>query len=147
MKEVKIVIGANYGDEGKGLMSRFFVQQALGEKRNPIVILHNGSVQRGLTVDYTPSEKHIYHHFGCGTGERVPTFFAETFLVHPMEYMREYEELMNQHINPPTKNYCDPNCLIVTPFDMLVDCITKSWNELQTGLVDHRSKCCGSWCA
>ena len=28
MKDVKIVIGANYGDEGKGLMTRHFVKEA-----------------------------------------------------------------------------------------------------------------------
>ena len=33
MKDVKIVIGANYGDEGKGLLTRYFAKQV----NNPII--------------------------------------------------------------------------------------------------------------
>ena len=46
MKDVKIVIGANYGDEGKGLMTRHFVLDAQKKNMNPIVIFHNGTAQR-----------------------------------------------------------------------------------------------------
>ena len=41
MRDVKIVIGANYGDEGKGLMTRHFVLDAKKKNMNPIVIVHN----------------------------------------------------------------------------------------------------------
>ena len=80
MKDVKIVIGANYGDEGKGLLTRYFAKQV----NNPIIIFHNGSAQRGHTVDYNPQFRHVYHHFGCGTADGVPTFFADGFWIHPM---------------------------------------------------------------
>ena len=40
MKDVKIIIGNNYGGEGKGLMTRYFALKA----KNPIIILHNGSI-------------------------------------------------------------------------------------------------------
>ena len=86
MKQVKIVIGANYGDEGKGLMTRHFARYS----DNPIVIMHNGTAQRGHTVDYNPSFRHVYHHFGSGTGDNVPTFFAQTFWVHPMTFIQEW---------------------------------------------------------
>ena len=81
MKDVKIVIGANYGDEGKGLMTRHFV---LDSKTKPIVVFHNGTAQRGHTVDYNATHRHVFHHFGSGTGDGAPTYFAETFLIHPM---------------------------------------------------------------
>ena len=32
MKNIKIVIGANYGDEGKGLATNFFAKQAKENK-------------------------------------------------------------------------------------------------------------------
>ncbi len=40
MKDVKIIIGNNYGSEGKGLITRYFTQIT----ENPIVILYNGTV-------------------------------------------------------------------------------------------------------
>ncbi len=42
MKDVKIVIGANYGDEGKGLMTRHFVLGAKTKDMDLIVIFGNG---------------------------------------------------------------------------------------------------------
>ena len=87
MKDVKIVIGANYGDEGKGLMTRHFVKEA---KTPAIVVFHNGTAQRGHTVDYSDTFRHVYHHFGSGTGDGAPTYFAESFLIHPMEFHREF---------------------------------------------------------
>jgi adenylosuccinate synthase len=41
--EVKIVIGANFGDEGKGLMSHYFGLKALDEGKSPITVFHNGT--------------------------------------------------------------------------------------------------------
>ena len=47
MKDIKIVIGANWGDEGKGLMTDYFSQ-----KPNTIVVCSNGGAQRGHTVEH-----------------------------------------------------------------------------------------------
>ena len=32
----------------------------------PLVVFHNGTAQRGHTVDYNPESRHIYHHFTAG---------------------------------------------------------------------------------
>lgn len=145
MKDVKIVIGANYGDEGKGMMTRYFAVDANRQNKNPIVVFHNGSAQRGHTVDYRPGCRHIFHHFGSGTGDGVPTFFAETFWVHPMEFAREYAELVQDGIYPQT--YCDPRARVITPFDMLVDHATEAWIALQRGEREYGSCGYGTWCA
>ena len=73
----KIIIGANYGDEGKGLVTRHFALQAKKDGRNPITILHNGTAQRGHTVDYSPEFRHVFHHFGSGTLDGVPPPFLQ----------------------------------------------------------------------
>ena len=146
MKDVKIVIGANYGDEGKGLMTRYFVRDAQFKGENPVVIFHNGTAQRGHTVDYNPSFRHVYHHFGSGTGDGVPTFFAKTFWIHPMEFRREYAELIQQGINVP-ESYCDYDALVVTPFDMLIDHATEAWIAYERGEREHGSCGYGTWCA
>jgi len=146
MKKATIVIGANYGDEGKGLLTRYFANQALLKNSQPIIIFHNGTAQRGHTVDYDPNFRHIYHHFGSGTGDKVPTFFAETFWVHPMEFYKEWHELQNQGIFPP-KCFCDLNAKVVTPFDMLIDHATEAYITKEHQEPEHGSCGYGTWCA
>ena len=55
MKDIKIVIGANFGDEGKGLMVDYFSQ-----KPNSIVVCSNGGAQRGHTVTTPNGIRHIF---------------------------------------------------------------------------------------
>ena len=50
MKNVKVVIGANFGDEGKGLMTDYFSYEAKKNKKSCIVVCHNGGAQKGHTV-------------------------------------------------------------------------------------------------
>lgn len=141
MKDVKIIIGNNYGGEGKGLMTRYFALNA----KNPIIILHNGSAQRGHTIDYSESFRHVYQHFGSGTGDNIPTYFAPTFFVHPMIYAEEFEAL-KRNFNMP-QIYCDPNCYIITPFDMMVDQVTKTWSKKNDNTFMHDTAGLGTWCA
>lgn len=56
MKDIKIVIGANFGDEGKGLMTDYFSQ-----KSNSIVVCSNGGAQRGHTVTTPTAIRHVFH--------------------------------------------------------------------------------------
>lgn len=144
-KDVKIVIGANYGDEGKGMMTRYFALEAKRQNKNPIVVLHNGSAQHGHTVDYGPGRRHVFHHFGSGTGDGIPTYLAETFWVHPMEFARERVEVLEMGINPLV--FCDYSAPVITPFDMLVDHATEAWIALQRGEREYASCGYGTWCA
>ena len=142
-KDIKIVIGSNYGDESKGLMVRHFCKES---KEKAIVVFHNGTAQRGHTVDYNDNFRHVYHHFCSGTAEGVCTFFADTFWVHPMEFVREYWELLDEGIIPPLA-YCDHNALVITPFDMIADHATEDWIALQNGQKEFGSCGFGTWCA
>lgn len=45
MKNVKIVIGANFGDEGKGLMTDYFTSGS-----NDIVVLSNGGHKEDILL-------------------------------------------------------------------------------------------------
>lgn len=142
-KNVKVVIGANYGDEGKGMMTRYFVTNS---EELPIVVFHNGTAQRGHTVDYSEDFKHVYHHFGSGTADGSSTYFADTFLVHPMEFYREYTELYNKGIKVPLC-FCNPNAKVITPFDMVVDRAFEENFTKVNGEKEYASCMLGSWCA
>lgn len=141
----KIIIGANYGDEGKGLVTRHFALQAKKEGRSPVTILHNGTAQRGHTVDYTPDFRHVFHHFGSATLDRVPSFFAGSFLVHPMSFIGEYQ-LLSRYV-PMPQIYCDPDCVVITPFDMLIDHAIEEDIAIKNGEREYGSCGYGSWSA
>lgn len=128
-------------------MTRHFVLDALKNSVKPIVVFHNGTAQRGHTIDYDENTRYVYHHFNSGTADGAPTYFAETFLVHPMEFARELnEELLPLGINPP-KCYCHPEAKVITPFDMIVDQITRRYMTKLEHKTDFGSCSYGSWCA
>ena len=140
MKNVKIVIGANYGDESKGLVANYFTN------KDTIMVLDNGTAQRGHTVDYEDGYRHVYHHFGSGLRKGARTYYGPEFLIHPMEYNREYNELFKDGIYVPG-GYYDALCKVITPYDMLIDHITEDFIAIENGEREHGSCGYGSWCA
>lgn len=140
--DVKIVIGANYGDEGKGLMSRYFAKNFLDEGKKPVTVFHNGSAQRGHTVDYEDGTRHVFHNFCAGAKDGAATYYANTFLVHPMDFCREARELGYV----PTV-ICSPQCVVVTPFDMLADHIIEDFIAVKNGAREYGSCGYGTWSA
>ncbi len=118
--KIKVVIGANYGDEGKGLVTNFLTRKAQENGDKVIVCLSNGGPQRGHTV-LQAGERHIFHHFGSGTLSGADTYISRAFFVNPMTFISEYNELYEDN---KFKVYIDPYCLVTTPFDMIINQIT-----------------------
>ena len=134
-KNVKVVIGANFGDEGKGLMTDYFCHQAALRGENCIVVCHNGGAQRGHTVDTPEGLHHVFHHFGSGTFAGADTHLAEEFILNPMIFRQEWEELEKLGYKPTV--YVNPSCRITTPFDMIINQI------LEESRSDGRHGSCG----
>lgn len=135
---IEIVIGANYGDEGKGLAVDFLCMS----NSNPVVVLNNGGCQRGHTVDMKDGRRHVFHHFGSGTFRNAPTYFTKKFYLNPMEFIREYTELETEFgIRPVSSRH--PDCILQLPSDIAVN-----WHlERERGKTDtrHGSVGCGIW--
>lgn len=113
--KIKVIIGANYGDEGKGLGTDYFCSL---NPQSTIGVLTNGSAQRAHTVDTAKNGlHHVFHNFSSGTFNNVPTYICEEFLINPMSFVKEYNELKELGYAP--KYYIHPNCRVVTPFDMI----------------------------
>ena len=130
---IEAVIGANYGDEGKGLVTEYLCRS----RPSPIVILSNGGSQRGHTVHNKElSCRHVFHHFGSGTLLGVPTILSKTFLINPITFVEEYHKL-------PTKPvvFRAPGCLIQFPGDMF----TNQTLEKNRGESKHGSCGWGIW--
>ena len=136
MQNVKLIIGANYGDEGKGLATDFFGAQAAGSF-GTINVLTNGGPQRGHTVELADGRRHVFKHFGAASFRGAASYFAKQFIVNPMEFMREYDDLRAVHAAPEA--YINPHCRFSTPWDMLTNQLFLEKNGL------HNSCGFGIW--
>ena len=114
--DIKVVIGANYGDEGKGLMTDYFASKY----KNPLVVCSNGGAQRGHTVVTPTGLRHVFHHFGSGTLCGAMTYLPSSFVVNPMIFAEEYQELKKLTGKVPII-YINKRCKISTPFDMMIN--------------------------
>lgn len=119
MKQVKVVIGANFGDEGKGLLTDYFAAEAKKRGERCLVVCHNGGPQRGHTVETLSGIRHIFHHFGAGAFSGADTYLEKNFLINPIFYWREKEELAQKKGN--TTCFMHPDCQITIPYDMLLN--------------------------
>lgn len=119
MKNVKIVIGANFGDEGKGLMTDYFCSNAPPTEKI-LNVRFNGGAQAGHTVVAPDGRRHIFSHFGAGSFlPNVATYLASDFIINPTLFRKEYKKLQALGIYPMV--YVHPHCLLTFPQDMMVN--------------------------
>ena len=128
---ISAVIGANYGDEGKGLIVDYLCSQ-LTQPFTSLVVRHSCGAQAGHTVQLPSGERHVFHHYGSGVFRGVPTFLSQFFISNPTAFVEEWEDLkkLRQHTIPIM---VDPRSLVTTPWDMMINC--------RDNLFTHRS--CG----
>ena len=124
MTDIKVVVGANFGDEGKGLMTDYFCHQATSQNKRCIVVMSNGGAQRGHTVNLLDGKRHVFKHFGAGTMAGADTYCPAEFILNPMEFVREYEDLQQLGYRPLV--YVESICRWTTPFDMIINQIVEA---------------------
>lgn len=135
-RNVKIVIGAGYGDEGKGNLTYLLSKQCEGSVLN---ILFNGGPQRGHTVN-TPFGRYTHNNYGSASSLGVDTYYAPDFIVNPLVWFNETRrEDFNKFVNG--KLFMDSECLVTTPYDMLINQAI----ETQRGEGRHGSCGLGVW--
>ena len=115
MSKIIAVIGAGYGDEGKGLMTDYFAH-SLDEG---FVVRHSSSAQAGHTVQLADGTRHIFSHFGSGTLVGWPTVLGERFVVNPLLFRQEFDQLKDKGYTP--KVFVHENCMVTTPYDMIIN--------------------------
>lgn len=118
MTEVKIVLGANYGDEAKGLASNYFGKMPYYDQK-VLNVLFNGGPQRGHTVDDTIFGRHVFHHFGCASSD---CYFDENFMLYPPTFVIEWRQLKAQYpASFMPRPIIDYDCRVITPFDAILN--------------------------
>lgn len=137
MARIKAIIGANYGDEGKGLATAFLASMCGGRTA---IVLTNGGAQRGHTVE-DGRRRHVFHHHASVLPDAMAdVFFPSCFIVNPMEFARERGELEKDGW-PPQRCFASGEALVTTPYDMIVNRIL----ELERGEGRHGSTGMGVW--
>lgn len=137
MKNIKVVIGGNFGDEGKGLMTDYFCSQVKGQ--NVVNIRYNGTCQAGHTV-VRNGLRHVFSHIGSGSfNPNITTFLSSDFYVNPILFNEEYQNLLNMGIKSDIK--VDENAHVVLIFDILLNRLS----EVSRGLDKHGSCGLGLW--
>lgn len=107
-----IVIGANFGDEGKGLITDY-----LSSKLNDnIVIRFNGGAQAAHTVEHY-DRRHVFHHIGSGTLRGSATFLSHYFIVNPRVFNQEIISVPEDNV----RVYAHRSAMLTTPYDWLLN--------------------------
>jgi len=132
MKTAYSVIGAGFGDEGKGLTTDYYAAKFAG---NALVVRYNGGAQAGHTVTTPEGRRHVFSHFGSGSFTGAPTFLSRFFVCNPLLFMKELALLQNAGVAP--KVLVDATAPVTTPYDMMINQII----EESRGAARHGS--CG----
>lgn len=121
MTKAVAVIGANYGDEGKGVT----VHHLAKTLKPTLVVRFNGGPQAGHTVhNHTnkgTSQKYIFSTYGSGTFQKIPTYLTSRTLFNPREAKIEYEELTKLLGHNIPKLKVNGNSPIITPWDIALN--------------------------
>lgn len=126
----RVVIGANFGDEGKGAV----VDYLCATEGADFVVRFNGGAQAGHTVVMPDGRRHVFKHFGSGALAGVPTYLSRFFICNPLVALPEFGELTDLRAN--TKLYAHPECLVTTFADMII-------NQTREEMATKRHGSCG----
>lgn len=109
-KNAFIVVGLNYGDEGKGLCTDYLCSGAA----SPLVIRFNGGHQAGHTVVLSNGQRHMFSNFGAGTLRKIPTYWSRFCSFSPAYLLYELGDIT---LEP--KLMVDLLCPVSTHYDVL----------------------------
>jgi adenylosuccinate synthase len=113
MKKARVIIGAAFGDEGKGLMTDYFAHS------QTTICRYNGGAQAGHTVQLKDGRRHVFHHFGSGCFRGATTYLSRFFISNPIIFNEELSTLRNIGIEPIIS--ADQTGLVTTPYDMMLN--------------------------
>lgn len=115
-----VVIGKNFGDEGKGQ-----TVDRLCRGRNALVIRHNGGAQAGHTVE-DGCFRFVFHQLGSGSYRNCPTYWSDTFLPDLFKLEEEILDFSAERKKEADDNaecalFAHPDCRCVIIYDVLLN--------------------------
>lgn len=127
-KMVYVVMGAAFGDEGKGAAVQHVLDlyADLGCPDSKLVVRFNGGHQAGHTgVTRHSGRRHVFSTFGSGTFHSVPTYISKFCTFSPVACVTEYDALVRLKEETgeafEIKIYVDPCALLCTHMDYIAN--------------------------
>jgi len=128
----RAVIGASYGDEGKGQTVEWLSGH---DPRGTVTVRSNGGAQAAHTVVTPSGNRHVFHHFGSASLRGGRTHLSRFMVSHPLVFHDEFANLVR--LDASTLVSADPQGFVTTPWDMMVN------QALEIGRHDERHGSCG----
>ena len=101
--KIQAVIGANYGDEGKGLVSGCLAREAHRRHEKVLTVFYNGTTQRAHTF-----EDEIHRAMAAGTKYGSDTYYHHMFVIDPISlWILQAKPIIH------------PRCRIILPCDVM----------------------------
>lgn len=111
----KVIIGANFGDEGKGIITARIAKEMDAD----INIRFSSGCGATHTVEKRDGFRHVFGHIGSAMSVNVPTYLSKYFVVCPTLFKKEYEELSKKMT--VGRIYVDPQCRVTTIWDVILN--------------------------
>lgn len=138
-KRVSVVIGAGFGDEGKGITTARLVHFIKSRQcptylrpaqRDVVVVRYNGGAQASHTV-VANGFRHAFSHFGAGTLSAASTHLSNDFIVNVDLFFRERHILKTAGYHPIVT--LDPRAKITLPIDIIINQVAELNREARHG--------------
>ena len=128
MKNIAI-LGAGFGDEGKGLATDYCAKLFKGDCT---VVRFNGSGQCGHNVMTPRGDSHVFSHLGAGSLTGAHTYFSQYTAVSPMIFHKEALDFIHKFYALPYINVSF-NAIVITPYDVLINQIIETVRDNKHG--------------
>lgn len=132
---VTIIIGKNFGDEGKGLATDYFASRSRNARKTAVCVRHNGGAQAGHTVDF-PDRRFVFSQLSSGSFREADTYWADSFLPDLYKLSEETERFRALSGTVP-QLYASPDCRCTYIGDILLNML------LETSRGKERHGSCG----
>lgn len=112
----ELVLGALYGDEGKGAVVQYLVQESLAMNLKPRTMYWSNGNQNGHTVIHN-NVKHVCQTYGSGILLGAPTYRMRNTYLDPISAANEIFTLKNKGIDISNKLHLNESICLITPYD------------------------------
>lgn len=121
-RDFHVVIGMNFGDEGKGRVVKHLVRTS----KVDLVVKHNGGSQAGHTVVGPDGERFVHSQLGSGAMFGVKTYLADTFQFNPLLLEKELNDLEKLIPGQAPLVLVDANARVTFTMDMMINQLRES---------------------
>lgn len=115
-----VVIGANYGDEGKGQTSAWLASL---EPTRPGILRVAGGPQCSHTVNYSDGTPRVYKSLGVAFDRyQLPVGLGADYLLSPRHVLEELDET-------PAQVFIHPSSRLITPLDIILNQVKETFRK------------------